>query len=163
MEGINSDRVSSNAQIEDLIEELTKMKHQNSQLRFDLELLAEKINKSAVKKVQFPPLQGEVVHEPRVKPKNWAGVVAPNMDRSNGANLEFIAPLEKYGVTLVKFNEAEVVDEVKRWEKALIVYVLGATPPSNVMKKLFKRRWGRFGEFKLFLLKTVFIWLNLEI
>ena len=80
--------------------------------------------------------------------------MAPNRDRSNGANLEFIAPLEKDGVKLVKFDEAKVADEVKRWKQALIVYVLGAKPPFNVMKQFFERRQGRFAEFKLFLLKT---------
>lgn len=55
--------------------------------------------------------------------------MAPNNDRSNGANLEFIAPLEKVWVKLVKFDEAKVADEVKLWKKALIVYVLGAKSP----------------------------------
>ena len=46
--------------VKNLIEELTKMKIQNTQLRLDLEVLAAKVNKNVVKKVQFPPLQGEV-------------------------------------------------------------------------------------------------------
>lgn len=113
------------------------MKLQNTQLRIDLEVLAAKVNENAVKKVQFPPLQGKVIREPKAGPKNWVEVVAPNRDRSNGVDLEFIAPFDKDGVKLVKFDNAEVADEVKRWQKALIVYVLGVKPPFNVMSQFF--------------------------
>lgn len=104
--------------------------------------------------LQFSPIQGEVVQKPKAKPKSWAGVVAPNRDRSNGVDLKFIAPLKKDGVKLVKFDDVEVADEVKRWKKALIVYVVSAKPPFGLMEQFFKKRWWRFGEFKLFLLKS---------
>lgn len=114
-------------------------------------MLAAKISENAEKKVQFPPLRGVVGQEPKVEPKMGRSVV-PNRDRSNGASLEFIDPLERYGIILTKFDYAEVAEVVKRWKRALIVYVLGAKPPFNVMKQFFEKRWGGFGEFKLFLL-----------
>lgn len=54
----------------------------------------------------------------------------------------------------MEIAEEEVLDDINRWKKALIVYVLGAKPPFHVMKRYVESRWSQFGSIKLFLLKT---------
>ena len=49
------------------------------------------------------------------------------------------------GVKCASFTMEEVRDELHRWERAVVVYVLGIKPPFNVMKGFIDTRWGRCG------------------
>lgn len=95
---------------------------------------------------QFPPLQGENF-------MTWVEIVAPNKDKASGAELKFISPIEKDRIKIVRFEESDVAQEIQRW-KALIVYVLGTKPPYHVMTHFIARKWGKYGEIKMFLWKT---------
>ena len=138
---------------------MVRTKRINAKLRLDLEVLAQKVidNEGKIdsratvgfseeKKEEFdqnfPPLTGV---EPRATAgegtiRNWANVVAPNRERASGAELEFVPPVEENGMKVVRVMNEDVQDEINRWKKALVVYVLGAKPPFMVMKKFFERK-----------------------
>lgn len=90
------------------------------------------------------------MQKPKSDVRNSAEIVAPNRERASDAELEFIAPFEKDDIKVVKFEESEAVEEIQRWKKALIVYVLGAKPPNNAMKQIIAIKWGKYREIKVF-------------
>ncbi|KAM7472037.1 hypothetical protein LguiA_010220 [Lonicera macranthoides] len=161
--------------IQNVVDELIKTKQQNIQMRLYLDVLAEKVNKNESEKIggsmipviemnetalefdeQFPPLEGSVLNQAIVQPvtRNWSNIVAPNRERASGADLQYVPPTEKDGLKVVCYKMREVEEGICRWKKAVIVYVLGAKPPFHVMKNFFRKIWDKFGEMKVFLLKT---------
>ncbi|KAM7515157.1 hypothetical protein LguiA_004740 [Lonicera macranthoides] len=78
---------------------------------------------------QFPALHGEIFEKHKSDVMNWVKTLAPNRDRAYGAELQFIAPVEKDGTKIVRFEESDVAQEMQR-------------------------KWGKYGEIKMFLLKT---------
>lgn len=86
--------------------------------------------------------------------RNWADVAAPNREKAAGAELTYVVPMVDDGKKVVHFEEDDVIEELNRWNKALIVYVLDAKPSFHVIKQFVERKWGKFGEIKIYLLKT---------
>ncbi|KAM7515048.1 hypothetical protein LguiA_004631 [Lonicera macranthoides] len=78
---------------------------------------------------QFPALQGNFFEKHKSDVMNWVKTPAPNRDGAYGAELQFIAPVEKEGTKIAWFKESDVAQEMQRWKKALIAYVLGSKPP----------------------------------
>ncbi|KAM7528944.1 hypothetical protein LguiB_032354 [Lonicera macranthoides] len=103
---------------------------------------------------QFPLLKGAVVKNIGDGTRAWANVVAQNRDQASGAPLQYIEPNTDVGKKVVEIADEEVLDEINKWKKALIVYVLGAKPPFHVMQRNVKRRWNQYGSIKIYLLKT---------
>ena len=60
-------------------------------------------------------LHREIIQKPKHEVINWKEIVAPNRDRASSVALEFIAPIEKDGVKIVKFKESEELEEIQKW------------------------------------------------
>ena len=151
-------------EVDNLVEELVETKHKNVSLRLEMDVMAEKILKQqeeidalqgkvnvecvvAKEKLvdtsyeeEFPNLGGNGTHWEGNTGKVWANVVAQNRNKEADVRLNFVKPIEENGVKVVEVSEADVVEECQRWNKAVVVYVLGSKIPFNVMNAFLKRK-----------------------
>lgn len=81
-------------------------------------------------------------------------VAALNRDRASGAELNFVAPVMENGSKIVQVVDEDTAEELKRWKKALIVYVLGAKSPFHIMKQFIERKWGKFGDINMYMMNN---------
>lgn len=74
--------------------------------------------------------------------KLWVDVITGNRNPGNGMTLEFIAPNIIDGVAEVVIEEADIIDEVRFLDTALIMYVIGGDLSMNVVKQFMLKYWN---------------------
>lgn len=57
-----------------------------------------------------------------------AEVVKNNLTQTQGTKLNFYPPMIKYGIKVVQLNQQEIDKQKKKWQGAVIGYVIGGTP-----------------------------------
>lgn len=67
--------------------------------------------------------------------KLWVDVLSGNRNPGNGMTIEFIAPKIVNRAIEVEIDEEDIMTEVKFWDTALNMYVLGGDLNMNVVKK----------------------------
>ena len=178
--------VVTHSKMDELVEELVNTKQNNASLRLDMNVLIEKLQKQEEeiellkgenKRIntvrndvssdldgdynrEFPNLIGGAgdVGQGMSQGKTWANIVGQNRSRDAGVRLEYVQPLAVDGLKIVHVTREDVEEECRRWEKALVVYVLGGKPHFHAMRKFFENKWRKYGVANVCLLKTgVFI------
>ncbi|XP_009768155.1 uncharacterized protein [Nicotiana sylvestris] len=81
----------------------------------------------------------------------WVKLFAGNRSAENGMALSYIAPEVVDGQYVVNLDKLEVENEIGKWKKALIVYVIGETPGYNQMHRYISQHWNNVAEPDLFL------------
>ncbi|XP_060190454.1 uncharacterized protein LOC132619624 [Lycium barbarum] len=94
-----------------------------------------KQGKSAVPEQEQPPPQ-----------RGWTNQFAGNRSAKNGMALSFIPPEMVNGKVVVKMVQAEIEQEIEKWSRVLIVYVVGETPSYNYMKRFIGQTWASVSE-----------------
>lgn len=77
--------------------------------------------------------------EPR---KLWVDVISGNRNPGNGMEMEFIALKIIDGIIEVEIEEADIENEIKFWDTALIMYVLRGDLSMHVVKQFMMRNWN---------------------
>ncbi|XP_058771879.1 uncharacterized protein LOC131645220 [Vicia villosa] len=106
----------------------------------------------SVKKItQVNSNQGEMsrdegsksVNEQPTSPKKlWVDVISGNRNPTNGLQMEFVAPKVVNGELEVEIEEEDIASELRHWDSALIMYVLGGDLSMNNVKQFMIRNWN---------------------
>lgn len=73
----------------------------------------------------------------------WVDIIKNNRSSTNGLNIEYTAPSIVKGEIEVVIVEQDIASELKLWEHALIMYVMGGELTMKTMKK-FMMKTGNF-------------------
>lgn len=82
----------------------------------------------------------ETLEEPSLK--LCVDAISGNKMPSNGETIEFIAPNLVEGELEVNIEEDDIESEVKLWDSALIMYVIGKDLSMNVVKEYMIKFWN---------------------
>ncbi|CAK8572288.1 unnamed protein product [Lathyrus sativus] len=74
--------------------------------------------------------------------KLWVDIINENRNPAKGLTMEFVAPKIVDGEMEIQIEEEDVEKEVKFWEFALIMYVLGVDLSMNAMKQFMSKTWN---------------------
>ncbi|XP_058755867.1 uncharacterized protein LOC131628790 [Vicia villosa] len=74
--------------------------------------------------------------------KLWVDVISNNRNPSNGMQIEFIAPQLVNGEVEVTIEEEDIMSEVRYWESALIMYVIGSDLSMHTVKQFMEKNWN---------------------
>jgi hypothetical protein len=74
--------------------------------------------------------------------KLWVEVLNGNRNPGNGMKMEFVTPKLVNGEIEVEIDEADIINEVKFWDSALIMYVLGGELSMNGVKQFMIKMWN---------------------
>jgi hypothetical protein len=67
--------------------------------------------------------------------KLWVEMLNGNRNPEKGMKMEFITPKVVNGEIEVEIDEADIINEVKFWDSALIMYILGGDLSMNGVKQ----------------------------
>ncbi|XP_060210241.1 uncharacterized protein LOC132637115 [Lycium barbarum] len=73
---------------------------------------------------------------------SWATLVAGNKYASKGMTLTFIAPVIENGEKIVELQRAEVAKGTEKWNKAVILYVVGEDPSIGAIERFIASEWN---------------------
>lgn len=85
------------------------------------------------------------------KEKTWANLFAGNRSSENVMILSYIPPEIVDGNIVVKVDKEEIEEQNKKWECALIIYVIGDMPRYKFMEKYIAQAWSKVNIPDLFL------------
>jgi hypothetical protein len=74
--------------------------------------------------------------------KLWVDVLNGNRNPGKGMKMEFVTPKLVNGEIEVEIDEADIINEVKFWDSALIMYVLGGELSMNGVKQFMIKMWN---------------------
>ncbi|CAJ2631940.1 unnamed protein product [Trifolium pratense] len=74
--------------------------------------------------------------------KLWVEVLSGNRNPGKGMKIEFVTPKVTNGEIEVEIDESDIVNEVKFWDSALIMYVLGGELSMNGVKQFMIKMWN---------------------
>ncbi|XP_058783664.1 uncharacterized protein LOC131658381 [Vicia villosa] len=80
--------------------------------------------------------------EPLSPKKLWVDVISGNRNPTNGLQMEFVAPKVVNGEIEVEIEEDDIASEIRYWDTALIMYVLGGDLSMNTVKQFMIRNWN---------------------
>lgn len=66
--------------------------------------------------------------------KLWVDVLSENRNPVNGMAIEYMAPKVVNGEVEIEIDDEDITSEVRFWETALIMYVLGYELSMNTVK-----------------------------
>lgn len=69
-------------------------------------------------------------------------MISGNRKLENGMSLEYIAPKMVNGKPIVEIEPEDIIGEVKYWEYALIMYVIGRDISTNSVKQFMESNWS---------------------
>ncbi|XP_060200266.1 uncharacterized protein LOC132628505 [Lycium barbarum] len=70
--------------------------------------------------------------------QTWANVVAGNPFATRGMNLNYYAPVYKDGKCVVALEQEDIEEECVKWQKSLILYVIGESPTFGAVERFLK-------------------------
>ncbi|XP_070022733.1 uncharacterized protein [Nicotiana sylvestris] len=76
------------------------------------------------------------------KGQSWAGLLQENKLAAKGMNLNYIPPLMKDGEVVVQLMEEDIVEENEKWNRAVILYVVGNTPSIGAIERFINNQWA---------------------
>ncbi|XP_058763382.1 uncharacterized protein LOC131636806 [Vicia villosa] len=74
--------------------------------------------------------------------KLWVDVISNNRKPGNGLTLDFVAPKVVNGGIVVEIEQSDIESEVRYWDCALIMYVLGGELSMNMVKQFMMKNWN---------------------
>ncbi|XP_058754195.1 uncharacterized protein LOC131627366 [Vicia villosa] len=86
----------------------------------------------------IPEEEKEHSEEP---PQPWVDVIKGNRTSSSGLNIEYTPPSIVNGEIEVVLEDQDVVSELKFWENALIMYVVGGNLTMTAVRKFMMKTW----------------------
>lgn len=75
-------------------------------------------------------------------PKLWTNIISGNRAMENGMQLSYVAPKKVDGGYEVEIEDEDVEEELKYWESALIMYVIGGELSMNAVKNFMIKFWN---------------------
>lgn len=75
-------------------------------------------------------------------PKLWTDIISGNRVMENGMQLSYVAPKKVDGGYEVEIEDEDVEEELKYWESALIMYVIGGELSMNAVKNFMIKFWN---------------------
>lgn len=89
-----------------------------------------------------PEKPKEETNENKVPRKLWTDVISGNRKPENGMALEFFAPKIVEGKPIAEIKPEDIIGELKYWESALIMYVIGRDLSMNSVKQFMEKNWS---------------------
>lgn len=89
------------------------------------------------------------VEEPRKE--GWANLFDGEKLAAKGQKLKFVAPLIKDGKHIAKLQQPEIDHMTKKWEAALVFYVVGYTPTIAAVNRYIAKEWNHIQKPLVFL------------
>ncbi|CAO2827739.1 unnamed protein product [Amaranthus hypochondriacus] len=111
---------------------------------------SKEINDKAGQQIQvensedFPPLSNKLpattnaISTPVVSWKDKVSKPSPPV----GMPLKFVPPIIENGTQIVHIDANDVVDLVKMWERAIVVYVVGGNVSLDILKGFIRKHWS---------------------
>ncbi|KAK2451010.1 hypothetical protein QL285_010100 [Trifolium repens] len=97
-------------------------------------------------KSQNPAETTEAPIEPLIEStmgkKLWVEMLNGNRNPEKGMKIEFITPKVVNGEIEVEIDESDIINEVKFWDSALIMYVIGGDLSMNGVKQFMSKMWN---------------------
>lgn len=91
------------------------------------------------------------LEEPTLPENPWVSLFAQNRTSLNGMHLSYIPPDFVNWVPTVQLDTEELAKNTEVWNNALIVYVIGETPPFSYMENYIGKYWNSAAKPELFL------------
>uniref|UniRef100_A0A5B7BES6 DUF4283 domain-containing protein n=1 Tax=Davidia involucrata TaxID=16924 RepID=A0A5B7BES6_DAVIN len=100
-----------------------------------------------------PPIQAEddQLDQDKGKTKPWNKLFEANRVKANGLQLHYVPSPVQDRVIL---EHHEVAEEIEKWSKSLVGYVMGGKPSFKMMLNFIRNRWKNLGNIRLHLLKS---------
>ena len=89
-----------------------------------------------------PEKPKEETSENKVPRKLWTDVISGNRKPENGMALEFFASKIVEGKPIAEIEPEDIIGELKYWESALIMYVIGRDLSMNSVKQFMEKNWS---------------------
>ncbi|CAK8560653.1 unnamed protein product [Lathyrus sativus] len=74
--------------------------------------------------------------------KLWVDVISDNRNPVKGLSMEYVAPKVINGVIEIDIEQEDIETELRFWDNALILYVVGDDLSMNTMKNFIQRMWN---------------------
>lgn len=132
---------------EDLRDELMSVKEQLEELRYLIQHSDSKMNTAdpaiEEKTEEFPALCTSQPTDlrPTTQLHSWRDKVL-NPKPSSGMQLKFIPPVIENGFQVVHIESSDVVELVKLWKLAVVVYVVGGNVTIDIIKGFIRKHWS---------------------
>lgn len=117
----NSNKEDSNSGVQVVQEEGTPKAVKVEKPKFGVEL-------STLKSTPMAPEENATPN------KLWVDVISGNRNPSNGMQVEFVAPQLINGEIEVAIEEEDIIYELRYWNSALIMYMIGSDLSMNTVK-----------------------------
>lgn len=72
--------------------------------------------------------------------RSWAGLFSENKLAGKGTNLSYIPPVLQDGEIVVQLLEDDIVEEQQKWNRALILYVVGNIPTIGAVERFIAQQ-----------------------
>src|SRR4051812_13975257 len=105
-------------------------------------LVSEMEENPKIDKVVPPVIILKEAEEAETPQKLWVDVISNNRNPSNGMQIEFVAPQLVNGEVEVAIEEEDILSELRYWESALIMYVIGSDLSMNMVKQYMLKNWN---------------------
>nr|XP_009770224.1 PREDICTED: uncharacterized protein LOC104220956 [Nicotiana sylvestris] len=98
-------------------------------------------------------IRAEEDRQNQTKPTNlgrsWAGLLQDNKLAAKGMDLTYIPPVIQEGEVVVQILEEDIAEEKQKWNRALIMYVVGNTPTIGAIERFVAAQWGKVRKPKV--------------
>ena len=99
----------------------------------------EKLIEERSKEVETPKDDPKGNQEAR---RLWVDVISENRNPTKGRMMSYVAPKMVEGQIEIEIEDEDIESEIRYWENALILYVLGGDLSMNTIKNFMERNWN---------------------
>ena len=99
----------------------------------------EKLIEERSKEVETPKDDPKGNQEAR---RLWVDVISENRNPTKGRMMSYVAPKMVEGQIEIEIEDEDIESEIRYWENALILYVLGGDLNMNTIKNFMERNWN---------------------
>nr|XP_016436483.1 PREDICTED: uncharacterized protein LOC107762630 [Nicotiana tabacum] len=94
------------------------------------------------------------MHERKAMPtgnggRSWAGLLHENKFAAKGMNPAYIPPVIQEGEVVVQLLEEDIAEENQKWNRAIIMYVVGNTPTIGAIERFIAGQWSKIKKSKV--------------
>ncbi|CAK8566575.1 unnamed protein product [Lathyrus sativus] len=85
------------------------------------------------------------IETPQAQPedrKQWVDIINDNRNPSKGLTMEYVAPKVVNGMIEIAIEQEDIETEIRFWDNALILYVVGGDLSMNMVKNFMQRMWN---------------------
>ncbi|XP_019244458.1 PREDICTED: uncharacterized protein LOC109224325 [Nicotiana attenuata] len=81
--------------------------------------------------------------------RSWVGLLHENKLAAKGMDLTYVPPVIQEGEVVVQIQEEDIVEEKQKWNRAIIMYVVGNTPTIGAIERFVAAQWGKIRKSKV--------------